>query len=80
MGNQGWYGFWQLTIHTISVKQLHYAQSQVYSMVGLDHLMRDNAQKVRKQVEMAYLDPDVFSPDKTDLQQELDLGSTIIDF
>lgn len=58
----------------------HYAQSQVYSMVGLDHLMRDNAQKVRKQVEMAYLDPDVFSPDKTDLQQELDLGSTIIDF
>ena len=49
-------------------------------MVGLDHLMRDNAQKVRKQVEMAYLDPDVFNPDKTDLQQELDLGSTIIDF
>ena len=49
-------------------------------MVGLDHLMRDNAQKVRKQVEMAYLDPDVFSSDKTDLQQELDLGSTIIDF
>lgn len=42
--------------------------------------MRDNAQKARKQVEMAYLDPELFNPDKTDIQQELDLGSTIIDF
>ena len=72
--------------HTVDQVQIitrksgdHTAQASVYAMVGLDKLMKEFAQKNRNKVELDYLDSDLFSPEKTDMQQEYNIKSTQID-
>ena len=57
----------------------HYFQSGTYAMAGLDKLMKEFAQKNRNRVELDYLDSDLFSPEKTDMQKEYNIKSTQID-
>lgn len=51
----------------------------VYSMVGLDKLMREEAQKRRIKTQIDYVDSTVFSPEHTDIQKEYDIDSRSVE-
>lgn len=53
----------------------HYYQSMVYSMVGLDKLMKEDAEKRRIKTQIDYVDSTVFMPEKTNIQNELDIDN-----
>lgn len=53
----------------------HYFQSMVYAMVGLDKLMKEEAQKRRIKTQIDYVDSTVFTPEQTDIQKEYDIDS-----
>lgn len=51
----------------------HFAQSSVYSMVGLDRLMAQYAKSKKTQLDVSLIDSDLLSPEKTSIQREYDL-------
>lgn len=55
---------------------MHYAQSSTYAMVGLDKLMKEDAIANRQRTQIDYLDSDIFSPEKTDMQKEFDIDNS----
>lgn len=70
------------TTHTINQVQIitrkdgdHTAQASVYAMVGLDKLMKEEAQKRRIKTQIDYVDSTVFTPEQTDIQKEYDIDS-----
>lgn len=48
----------------------------VYAMVGLDKLMKEEAQKRRLKTQIDYLDSTVFTPEQTDMQKEYNIDSS----
>lgn len=45
-------------------------------MVGLDKLMKEDAIANRQRTQIDYLDSDIFSPEKTDMQKEFDIDNS----
>lgn len=53
----------------------HYAQSLCYALTGLDKLMKEDAEKRRIKTQIDYVDSTVFMPEKTNIQNELDIDN-----
>ena len=63
-------------LKAIWCKYKHYAQSLAYALTGLDKLMKEDAMKRRQSTQIDYLDSDIFSPEKTDMQKEFDIDNS----